>query len=67
MNMWSGMATKNKDFFNYQENQVTVTMHTSDTPATEQKPQKERPVWMTESTVEGAITEAAASVSRPLW
>ena len=55
--MWSSKKME----YNMQQNEVTVNMETDqvggDAAKKDVRPVKERPVWMTESTVEGAVTE----------
>ncbi|XP_074653780.1 general transcription factor IIE subunit 1-like [Tubulanus polymorphus] len=55
--VWSGDIKKNIGF-EVRENTVTVNMDTDNKSIiTESKPEKARPIWMTESTVEGAMLE----------
>ncbi|XP_064628949.1 general transcription factor IIE subunit 1-like [Lineus longissimus] len=55
--VWSGDIRKNIGF-GASENAVTVRMDDDeDSVAKESKPLKEQPIWMKESTVEGAISE----------
>ena len=55
---WSGEQSR-KIEYGMQQNEVTISMEGDGaaTPASDTRPQKERPVWMMESTVEGAVTE----------
>ena len=60
--VWSGDKSRNVGY-GYSENQVTVSMD-GDKAAKmeEQRQQKERPIWMTESTVQGAVSEDVTMV-----
>ncbi|XP_070568179.1 general transcription factor IIE subunit 1-like [Ptychodera flava] len=57
--IWSGEATRNKTYDLYDQT-VTVNMNEDNVKTVKEAP-KERPVWMTESTIEGAITEQTVS------
>lgn len=58
--MWSGEMTKNREY-GYMENKVTISMADENKPAAmETRPQKERPIWMTESTVDGAVSNLSS-------
>ena len=55
---WSGEASRNRGY-GFTENEVTINIHgDNETVETKQKPQKERPVWLTESTLEAAAASA---------
>ena len=60
---WSGELSRKREYL-MQNNEVTVNLEGDNSqPANDLRPQKERPVWMTDSTVEGAITEENTMVS----
>ncbi|KAI0243038.1 General transcription factor IIE subunit 1 [Lamellibrachia satsuma] len=55
---WSGEASRNRGY-GFTENEVTINIHgDNETVETKQKPPKERPVWLTESTLEAAAASA---------
>ena len=48
---WSGEASRNRGY-GFTENEVTINIGDNEAVETSQAPVKERPVWLTESTVE---------------
>ncbi len=61
--VWSGDTTRNVGY-GLTESQVTIELEDQDrVQQVQQQLAKERPVWMVESTVEGASNDAVAAVS----
>lgn len=56
---WTGESNRSRNF-NYKENTVTISINESMSPTKEAG--KARPVWMTESTVDGASNDAVKLV-----
>ncbi|XP_013414753.1 general transcription factor IIE subunit 1 [Lingula anatina] len=63
--VWSGELTKNRAY-GFAENTVTISMGEEDhQTGSETKPVKERPIWMVESTVDGAVAETTPQEIKP--
>ena len=64
--VWSGDATRNMGF-GFTETNVTINMGQQAAASLENRPVKERPIWMTESTVEGGKQDSSFSVSNSTY